>query len=75
MVHGDYTGACSGTPVPPESTPIPPEEPTATPPESGGSERVTICHKPGTPAEKTKTIPASALNDHLGHGDTTGSCQ
>jgi hypothetical protein len=35
---------------------------------------VTICHKPGTPAEKTKTIPRSALPGHLGHGDTIGPC-
>jgi hypothetical protein len=36
---------------------------------------VTICHKPGTPAQKTLTIPAQALNGHLGHGDTIGSCE
>jgi len=40
--------------------------------QGGGS--VTICHKPGTPAEKTKTLPQSALNGHLGHGDTMGPC-
>ena len=39
-----------------------------------GDERVTICHKPGTPAEKTLTIPLSALDGHLGHGDTVGPC-
>ncbi|MDX1415139.1 MAG: DUF5666 domain-containing protein [Candidatus Promineifilaceae bacterium] len=38
----------------------------------GGS--VTICHKPGTPAEQTKTLPQSALGGHLGHGDTMGPC-
>jgi hypothetical protein len=75
MVHGDYTGACLAT-----ATPVPPgtEEPTATPPAPpvppGGNDKVTICHKPGTPAQKTKSVPASALNDHLGHGDTTGAC-
>jgi hypothetical protein len=31
-------------------------------------EKVTICHKPGTPAEQTKEVPASALKDHFGHG-------
>ena len=35
---------------------------------------VTICHKPGTTAEKTLTVEPSALSDHLGHGDTLGSC-
>lgn len=35
---------------------------------------VTICHKPGTPAEKTLELPAEALHGHLGHGDTTGAC-
>ena len=34
----------------------------------------TICHKPGTSAEKTKTIPAPALNGHLGHGDYIEPC-
>lgn len=37
-------------------------------------ETVTICHKPGTPAEQTKTIPSSALSGHLGHGDYEGPC-
>jgi Concanavalin A-like lectin/glucanases superfamily len=36
---------------------------------------VTICHKPGTPAQKTLVIPYQALSGHLGHGDTIGSCQ
>ncbi|NJD07228.1 MAG: hypothetical protein FIA97_12145 [Methylococcaceae bacterium] len=36
--------------------------------------KVTICHKPGTPAEKTKVIPTSALRGHLGHGDSLGPC-
>jgi hypothetical protein len=37
-------------------------------------EKVTICHKPGTPAEKTMDVPVSALRGHLGHGDTLGAC-
>jgi hypothetical protein len=37
--------------------------------------KVTICHKPGTPAEKTKRIPLSALGGHLGHGDYRGPCK
>jgi len=37
-------------------------------------EKVTICHKPGTPAEKTKQVPESAVQGHLGHGDTRGEC-
>src|SRR5918997_511586 len=38
------------------------------------TEKVTICHKPGTPAEKTMDVPVSALRGHLGHGDTLGEC-
>ncbi len=36
--------------------------------------RVTICHKPGTPAEKTLILPEAAVRAHLGHGDALGSC-
>ncbi len=56
--------------TPPPPIPTPP--PGTTPPGPGGN--VTICHKPGTPAEQTKTIPQSALGGHLGHGDTMGPC-
>jgi len=38
------------------------------------SSTTTICHKPGTPAEKTKELPESALKGHLGHGDLLGDC-
>lgn len=37
-------------------------------------ERITICHQPGTPAERTLEVPAPALDAHLAHGDTTGAC-
>lgn len=37
-------------------------------------DEVTICHKPGKAAQKTMTIPNSALSGHLGHGDTIGEC-
>ena len=43
--------------------------------DEGNGNLVTICHKPGTPAEKTLTIPESALEGHLGHGDFIGSCE
>ena len=36
---------------------------------------VTICHKRGTPAEKTIVIPFHSLTGHFGHGDTIGACQ
>lgn len=42
-----------------------------------GEERVVLCHKPGTPAEKTMSVPSSAVggnNGHLGHGDHLGPC-
>ena len=38
-------------------------------------DKVTICHKPGTPAQKTLVIPTEALDGHLRHGDTIGPCQ
>ena len=41
---------------------------------NGNSTDVVLCHKPGTPAEKTKIVPAPALKGHLGHGDTFGTC-
>lgn len=44
-----------------------------TPPEPEDG-KVTICHKPGTPAEKTLEIPEAALKGHLKHGDTVGAC-
>jgi len=37
-------------------------------------DKVTICHKPGTPAEKTLQVPAQAVPGHLGHDDTLGPC-
>lgn len=40
-----------------------------------GQDKVTICHKPGTPAEKTMQVPPTAVDGHLGHGDTEGPCQ
>ena len=42
--------------------------------DGGGGGKVTICHKPGTPAEKSKAVPPSAVPGHLGHGDYLGSC-
>lgn len=36
--------------------------------------QVTICHRPGTSKEQTKTIPSRALDRHLDHGDTLGHC-
>ena len=38
-------------------------------------QKVTICHKPGTPAEKTMEVPQSAVDGHLGHGDYLGPCE
>lgn len=58
-----------GPPPPPPPTPVP--NPTPVP---GGQRMVTICHKPGTPAQQTLTVPEPALGGHLGHGDTLGPC-
>ena len=35
---------------------------------------VTICHKPGTPAEQTMCVSPKAVAGHLGHGDYLGAC-
>ena len=40
----------------------------------GNNVVVTICHKPGTPAQKTKSLPEPAIPGHLDHGDTLGAC-
>ena len=58
----------------PGDVPPPPDPDPDPDPDDGGQQMVTICHKPGTPAEKTLTLPASALGGHLGHGDTMGPC-
>jgi len=36
---------------------------------------ITICHKAGTPAEKTLVLPGPAVPGHLGHDDYVGVCQ
>jgi len=33
-------------------------------------QKASICHKPGTPAEKILTVGSSAISGHLRHGDT-----
>jgi hypothetical protein len=43
-------------------------------PASGGQEKVTICHKPGTPDEATLRVGAPAVPAHLAHGDSLGPC-
>ena len=35
----------------------------------GAHSPVTLCHKPGTPAEHTITVDDSAVPAHLAHGD------
>jgi hypothetical protein len=40
-----------------------------------GKKKFPICHKPGTPAEKTLYVPYEALGGHLGHGDYKGECK
>ncbi|HSR31740.1 MAG TPA: hypothetical protein VLY63_14330 [Anaerolineae bacterium] len=49
----------------PDATPEPDDDPDA---------KEMICHKPGTPAEKTKLVPSWSIADHLGHGDRPGPC-
>lgn len=42
---------------------------------TGEPDLVTICHKPGTPAQKTLTLPRSAIQAHLDHGDRLNACE
>ena len=37
-------------------------------------DKVTVCHKPGTPAEHEITMSERALPAHLAHGDVVGPC-
>lgn len=42
----------------------------------GGHQPVTLCHKPGTPAEHTITVDDNAqVLGHLAHGDYLGPCR
>jgi hypothetical protein len=61
--HGDYLGPCADVPPSLPAPEVPPEP-----------VKVTLCHKPGTPAEKMLTVDAGSLTDHLGHGDYLGPC-
>lgn len=72
LAHGDTRGACAET-QPPAAAPITrPVAPPVAPP--AGEEMVTICHSPNSRNPQTLTIPRSALQGHLGHGDTMGAC-
>jgi hypothetical protein len=39
-----------------------------------GKNKVTLCHKPGTPAEHTITVAQPAVPAHMAHGDRPGTC-
>lgn len=67
--HGPYEGGVNEDHCLPEET-----TPTDTNPPGGGHTPVTICHKPGTPAEQTLVVDDDAVEGHLGHGDTLGAC-
>ena len=43
--------------------------------QSGKVKTIAICHKPGTPAQKTLVLPSSAATSHIAaHGDLLGTC-
>lgn len=42
---------------------------------TNGHTPVTICHKPGTPAEQTLVVDDDAVPAHLDHGDYLGACR
>jgi hypothetical protein len=75
--HGDTLGPCPTLTPTPTITPTVTITPTATvtPTTAPASTlRILICHKPGTPAEKTMALPPDAIPDHLVHFDTLGAC-
>jgi len=41
---------------------------------TGNVDRLAVCHKAGTPAEKTLHVPLTAVPGHMVHGDTLGEC-
>lgn len=64
LAHGDVMDSCSD--LPPAGVPAQPEAADGV---------VTICHKPGTPAAKTMSVPVASLDGHLAHGDLLGPCE
>jgi hypothetical protein len=73
------TGSSPGVPPDDEepSEEVPEEEeeeeaPAEEPPAE--EEKVTICHKAGSTGAKTLTVGASAVEEHLAHGDMLGAC-
>jgi hypothetical protein len=38
------------------------------------SQKVVMCHYPGTPHARTITVAPAAVSAHLAHGDVTGAC-
>lgn len=46
----------------------------AWPAEAAPVPKVAICHKPGTPAERTIHVALPAVPAHAGHGDYLGEC-
>ena len=42
--------------------------------EPAEAELVVICHRPGTPAQRTLFVASQATPAHMDHGDTPGPC-
>ena len=38
------------------------------------TDKMVICHRPGTPAQKTLFVASSAVPAHMDHGDAPGPC-
>jgi len=41
---------------------------------AGAESKATVCHKPGTPAERTLVVAEAAVEAHTAHGDSVGEC-
>lgn len=70
---GPPTDMCPDIPGPQEDASECPEEPED-PPVPPQENQVTICHE-GDEGPETLSVNESALQSHLNHGDTEGSCQ
>ena len=64
VAHGDSEGACADDPSP------------GSPDGVGPSAQVDICHVPDDNPDHPRTIsvPESALDEHVAHGDSEGAC-
>ena len=69
--HGDRLFGCDGSAPAATSAPAVPSHDSANAVPPGPT---VVCHQPGSPAEATRVYSGTALQNHLGHGDSLGAC-